>query len=142
MERIVAGLWVGGLCVTGYLVVPSLFAALDDRQLAGRLAGNIFQLMGYLGLLAGGYLLATVALRSGRRYLREWRLWVLVVMLVLVAVGAFVLQPMMQELKAAGIVAGSSQAAEFGRLHGLSSVLFMATSLLGLWLLGAGIQRR
>ncbi|NOX75544.1 MAG: DUF4149 domain-containing protein [Gammaproteobacteria bacterium] len=142
VERIAASLWVGGLCVTGYLVVPILFASLDDRQLAGRLAGSIFQLMSYVGLLAGAYLLSGVLIRSGQRRMREWRVWALVAMLALVATGAFVLQPMMQELKASGIIDGSVQAATFGRLHGVSSVLFMATSLLGLWLVGAGVQRR
>ncbi len=142
VERIVASLWVGGLCVTGYLVVPTLFASLDDRQLAGRLAGTLFELMSYVGLLAGVYLLVMLLVRSGQRRIREWRVWALVAMLVLVATGAFVLQPMMQELKAGGIIDGSVQAAKFGRLHGVSSVLFMITSLLGLWLVGAGVQRR
>ena len=53
-------------------------------------------------------------------------------MLVLVAIGQFDLQPMMAELKAQGLVEGSVAAANFGKLHGVSSILFMITSIAGL----------
>lgn len=141
IERVLLTLWVGGLWVAGYLVVPTLFAILDDRQLAGRLAGEIFRSMSYVGIAAGIYLLAATAVRAGQAWSGQWRLWVLLTMLLLVAVGGFVLQPMMQELKATGLIAGSAQATQFGRLHGLSSVLFLVTSLLGLVLAGVGLHR-
>lgn len=141
VERVLLTLWVGGLWVTGYLVVPILFAILDDRQLAGRLAGTIFQSMSYVGIVVGLYLLLATVVRAGQAWRRQWRMWILLSMLLLVAVGGFVLQPMMQELKAVGLVAGSEQAAQFRRLHGVSSVLFLVTSLFGLMLVGVGLHR-
>ncbi len=120
-ERILLTLWVGGLWITGYLVVPTLFAMLDSRMLAGDLAGRIFTLTGWLGLACGGVLLLVVLLRSGQLWVRAWRVWVLVSMLTIVVMGLFVLQPQMQALKLQGIVAGSVQAVAFGRLHGVSS---------------------
>lgn len=140
-ERILLTLWVGGLWIVGYVVAPTLFASLDDRQLAGQLAGRLFHFMGYLGLVVGVLLLISVWRRAGRDWSREWRLWVLLAMLLLVAVGSFVLQPMMQELKLLGIAEGSAQATRFGRLHGVSSLLYMANSLLGLCLVSVGIRR-
>jgi hypothetical protein len=133
-------LWVGGLWVAGYVVAPSLFASLDDRQLAGQLAGQVFRIMSYIGLSAGGLLLISMLVRVGSSWAREWRVWVLVSMLVLVAVGAFVVQPMMAELKVGGIIPGSEQAASFGRMHGISSILFLMTSLLGLCLVAVGLR--
>ncbi len=139
-ERSVLALWVGGLWVAGYVVAPSLFVTLDDRQLAGQLAGQIFRLMSYIGLIAGSLLLLSVLVRAAENWTREWRVWVLVSMLVLVALGAFVIQPMMVELKMGGIVPGSEQAATFRRMHGISSILFMITSMLGLVLVAVGLR--
>ena len=47
---IVAGLWVGGFITVGYLVTPSLFTTLGDRQVAGIVAGNLFRLEAYLSI--------------------------------------------------------------------------------------------
>lgn len=143
-ERSLLTLWVGGLWTAGYVVAPSLFTGLDDRQLAGQLAGQVFRLISYIGLVAGSLLLVSTLVRAGSVWAREWRSWVLASMLVLVVVGAFVVQPMMVQLKqefaAQGMVPGSAQAASFGRLHGLSSILYMLTSLLGLGLVAVGLR--
>ena len=146
IERVLLTLWIGGLWVTGYLVVPTLFAMLDDRHTAGLLAGQIFQTMNYVGLGIGTYLLISVFTSSGEQKLRGWRLhWregALATMLILITVAAFVIQPMMQELKIQGIAEGSVQASQFGRLHGLSSILFLINSVLGLILVGAGLRKK
>jgi hypothetical protein len=146
IERVLLTFWVGGLWVTGYLVVPTLFAMLDDRHIAGLLAGRIFQTMNYVGLGVGSYLLISVFMSSGERKLKEWRLhWregVLLVMLLLISVAAFIIQPMMQELKSQGLAEGSAQAAQFGRLHGASSILFLINSVLGLLLAGTGLRQK
>ena len=133
--------------LTGYLVVPILFSFLEDRQLAGALAGRIFQTMNYFGLGVGMYLLMSVLLTSGNQALNKkfkvsWREWVLVLMLLVIAIAAFVLQPMMQELKAQGIAEGSAQAIQFGRLHGVSSSLFMLNSVLGMLLVVVGLRKK
>ncbi len=139
-ERVLLTLWVGGLWVAGYVVAPSLFATLDDRQLAGRLAGQVFHIMSYIGFVAGGLLLFSVVINRGSSWWRDSRAFLLLVMLILVAVGAGILQPMMQELKLAGIAPGTEQAAAFGRLHGISSIFYLLTSLLGLWLVATGFR--
>ena len=139
IERVLLALWIGGLWVTGYLVVPTLFATLDDRHTAGLLAGRIFQTMNYVGLGIGTYLLISILRTASEHKLKEWRAWTLATMLLLIAVAAFVIQPMMQELKIQGIAEGSAQASQFGRLHGISSILFLINSVLGIILVGAGL---
>lgn len=130
-ERILLTLWVGSLWVTGFMVAPVLFTSLDDRALAGSLAGELFGLTAWLGLGCGLALLVIGYLRSARA---GWRLWVTVSMLVLVAAGQFVLTPMIAELRSAGL----SDSPRFGQLHGIASILFLMTALLGLGLVAAG----
>jgi len=135
IEVVLQTLWIGGVWVIGYVVAPILFASLDERRLAGELAGHMFTAINYIGLGCGTLLLAFALLKPNRPLFKDLRVIALLLMLLLIVVSAFVLQPMMQELKLAGIVSGSESAAQFGRLHGVSSVLYLATSLLGLFLL-------
>ncbi len=135
IETVLQTLWVGGLWVIGYVVTPILFASLDDRRLAGELAGHMFTAVNYIGLACATLLLAFAVLKLKGSFLKERRIMALLLMLVLVVISAFVLQPMMQELKFAGIVPDSEAAAQFGQLHGVSSVLYLITSLLGLFLI-------
>ena len=141
IERVLLTLWVGGMWITGYLVAPTLFASLDSRQLAGQLAGQIFQSMNYIGLVIGSCLLISALWVASSNRFREWRVWALVLMLLIVTIATFIIQPMMQELKGQGIAEGSAQAIQFGRLHGVSSVLFLLNSLLGLLLVGIGFRQ-
>lgn len=133
-ERVLLTLWVGGLWAIGYLAVPTLFAGLDDRMLAGMLAGKMFTAMSFIGLGVGTALLAR-ALMFSARPLSQWRVRLLLMMLVIVLIGEFVLQPMMAELKAGGLVEGSGAAAQFGLLHGVASILYLVNSISGLVLL-------
>lgn len=143
-QRIILTLWVGGLWAVGYLAVPTLFSALEDRRLAGEIAGQMFSIMNYTGLACGMLLLVSVLFSAGHYWRRTWQVWMLVAMLFLVGIGEFVLQPMMQALKAVspqGLIEGSFAAQRFGTLHGISSVLFLVTSLLGLYLVSFGLNR-
>lgn len=134
-ERLLTTAWVGSLWTTGFLVAPVLFAGLDDRALAGTLAGRLFGLTAWLGLGCGLALLVSGYLR-GRR--GGWRPWTVGAMLLLVAAGQFVLTPQIAALRAAGLTDSS----RFGLLHGVASVLFLLTALLGAGLVAAGTGER
>ena len=141
-ERVLLTLWVGGLWIGGYVVAPILFSNIDTRQEAGRLAGEVFQTVNMIGLVVGSLLLMSIITRTGRDWFRDSRAIIVLVMLALVGIAVGVLQPMMQELKLSGLVPGSEQAAQFGRLHGVSSILHLLSSLLGLWLVATGFSSR
>ena len=127
VERILLTLWVGSLWAVGFIVAPVLFSELDDRALAGSLAGSLFTLTRYLGLACGAMLLVL----NGLRYRGiNWRAIVFVSMLVLVVIGQFVVTPMVAELRLQGL----TDTPRFGQLHGMASVLFLLTSVLGLLL--------
>lgn len=130
LERILLTLWVGSLWVTGFMVAPVLFAVLEDRALAGTLAGELFSITAYVGLVSGGILLA---LNAANYRVLNWRAVVLAGMLLLIVIGQFVLTPMIAGLREQGL-AGSPR---FGQLHGMASILFIITSLCGLLLVAA-----
>ena len=131
-EKIVLTLWVGGMWAIGYMAVPSLFYNLEDRQLAGMIAGQLFFLIYVVGFVSSILLLLSSLAQGVQLALRNWRVWLLVVALILISVGLFVLQPLMQELKALGLEEGSAQAAQFAKYHGISSLMYLITSLVGL----------
>lgn len=141
-ERIALTLWVGGMWNTGYMVAPMLFSVLEDKTLAGMLAGRMFSAMSYVGLVCVGLLLLIHFLKPADEGWRHWRRWVLLGMLLIILMGEFVLQPMMAELKQQGLVAGSEAQQRFGLLHGISSTLFLFNSLAGLALVIFGLDER
>ncbi|MBK7424430.1 MAG: DUF4149 domain-containing protein [Propionivibrio sp.] len=135
-------LWVGGLWAIGYLVAPVLFATLADRQLAGLLAGKLFALIGWVGLVSAAYLLLFMLIRLGRSALKRGVFWLLVAMLVLTVLSQFGIQPLLAQLKADALpreVMESVLRDRFAAWHGVSSILYLLQSVLGLLLVvGAG----
>jgi hypothetical protein len=135
-DRIALTLWVGGMWVTGYLAAPLLFATIAQRSLAGEVAGELFRAMSVVGLACGAVLLLSALLREPRSWWRRWPAWIVIAMVAVTAVGQFVVQPMMAELKELGLE--GQVAAQFGRMHGVASALFGINSLLGLILVAVG----
>ena len=140
-ERLLLTLWIGGMWSVGYIVAPTLFSMLDDRALAGAVAGQLFTIMSFIGVVAAPVLLSAQLYHAETVWQRNWRVWVLLLMLLLIVIGEFYLQPLMAELKSGGISEGSNNARRFGQLHGLASVLFLINSLLGLGLVVFGLRR-
>ena len=55
LSLIVIALWAGALWMTG-LSAYVLFDTLQDRQLAGSIAGKLFTVVSYIGMASGLYL--------------------------------------------------------------------------------------
>lgn len=130
-------LWIGGMWAIGYVAAPVLFASLDDKQLAGILAGNLFEMMAWIGIAAGSYLLIYRIALDGVAALKNLFFWLVVLMLVLIMVGLFGIQPILQGLKDQAMplaVMQSVFADRFARWHGISSILYLIQSALGLLL--------
>jgi Domain of unknown function (DUF4149) len=128
-------LWIGGMWAIGYLAAPVLFASLDDKQLAGMLAGKLFGLIAWIGMAAATYLLIYRVARDGAAALKTLFFWAVVLMLALAVAGHFGIQPIMQSLKDQAMpqaVMHSVFADRFKRWHGVSSILYLIQSALGL----------
>jgi hypothetical protein len=137
---LIAGVWVGSLFTVGYLVVPTIFANLQDRQVAGMIAAAIFQAEAYVSVLVCFTLLlmANILIKRNIENYRSTR-WVILVLLLISAVTCFAFIPYMNALRQEALLLGvpvmaSPSASLFGRLHGISSGLFLIQSLLGLWM--------
>lgn len=127
--------WVGGLWAIGYLAAPALFYSLDDRQLAGMLAGKMFTWIAYLGIGAGFYLLIHRITQFGTQALKQAFFWAALLMLLLTLAGHFGIQPLLAQMKAQAMPADVMQsvfADRFRTWHGVASIAYLLESLLGL----------
>ena len=134
LALIVITAWVGALWAIGALAAPSLFHTLGDRQLAGMLAGKMFTLVTYVGLVSAFYLLIHRLGRYGTAALQQGFFWAVLVMLLLVLAGHFGVQPVLASLKAQALPADvmhSVFADRFNTWHGIASIAYLIESLLG-----------
>jgi hypothetical protein len=115
---LVLAFWAGSLWSICGLVAPTLFAVLDDRAVAGRLAARFFDMAMLIGALAGGLLLILTV--SGRYYLPGRYSRALVLLTAgLPVLSKLALSPLLEQARAAG------DTARFGMLHGISATLFL-----------------
>ena len=130
-------LWVGGMWAIGYMAAPVLFSSLGDRQLAGVIAGKLFALISWVGLGSAAYLLIFLLSRWGGRFFKSAVFWLVLLMALLVVASQFGIQPLMAQLKADALPRGVMESVlrdRFSTWHGVSSILYLIQSMLGLWL--------
>lgn len=138
--------WVGGQLAIGYIAAPVLFASLGDRQLAGVVAGKLFAMIGWVGLGAAAYILVFLIGRWGSQVFRRGVFWLIVLMGLSVLASQFGIQPLMAQLKADAFprdVMESMMRDRFVAWHGVSSILYLVQSFLGLGLVvwsGRGLK--
>ena len=137
---LVAGLWVGSVLTVGYLVAPTIFGTLTDRQVAGMVAGSIFRVEAYLSIIIciALMVLANLLVNRGLTQYKMIR-FILLGMLLCSVAASFVFIPWMNTLRDQALLNGmpvmlSPSADLFSKLHGASSVVFMIQSVLGLYL--------
>jgi hypothetical protein len=130
-------LWVGGLWAIGAIAAPVLFYHLDDKMLAGWLAGRMFTWVAWLGIVSAAWLLIFRLGRFGPAAMKQSFFWIVVVMLLLTLAGHFGIQPILQQLKDQALpqdVMHSLVRDRFQTWHGISSAVYLFQCLLGLWL--------
>ncbi|MCJ7558883.1 MAG: DUF4149 domain-containing protein [Gammaproteobacteria bacterium] len=134
LKRVVLTVWLGMIWSVGYLAAPVLFETLDDRALAGLVAGKLFTAVAWVSLAAGpimALLIMATGERSRRRSLKL--ICVLLVMASMVSMH-WIFAPMMEAARLPDGTPGES----FLVIHGASSLVYLLGSLLGLVLLWPG----
>lgn len=134
ISLVVIALWVGALWMTG-LSAYVLFDTLQDKQLAGKLAGKLFELVSYIGMASAFYLLIQRLLEYGTGALKQSFFWAVFFMLLLVLAGHFGIQPLLAQLKTDALpndVMHSVFANRFSAWHGVASVAYLVECALGL----------
>lgn len=138
--------WVGALWTVGYMVAPVLFASLGDRTLAGALAGKLFALVAVVGMVVAVFLLLYLLARRGWSAFRNPVTWIVIAMLATTLAGHFGITPIIAQLKAEALPREVMQSVlrdRFATWHGISSVLYLVQSVLGLVLVllqGRGLR--
>lgn len=133
LTLILITLWVGALWATGFSAYI-LFDTVQDKQLAGGLAGKLFTVVSYIGMVSAFYLLIQRLLDFGTSALKQSYFWAVFVMLLLVLAGHFGIQPILAQLKTDALpndVMHSVFADRFGKWHGIASIAYLIECLLG-----------
>ncbi|WP_028455342.1 DUF4149 domain-containing protein [Chitinilyticum litopenaei] len=131
IRQLLTTFWIGGMWVVGVLVAPALFGSLDNA-LAGRLAGKILGLMGWVGIVAGSYLLIWWLWVEGLRALRNGRFWLVLLMLVCTLINQFAVFPIIAGLKPAMVNASEGLfGGGFATWHAISTLIYFVQALLG-----------
>lgn len=126
-------LWVGALWMTG-ITAYTLFDVMHDKQLAGGLAGKLFTIVSYIGMVSGFYLLVQRLMSHGTLALKQSYFWAAFFMLLLVLAGHFGIQPLIAQLKTDALpndVMQSVFAERFRNWHGVASVAYLFECVLG-----------
>lgn len=133
-ERLLLTLWVGSLWALGYVAVPAAFATLDT-PVAAEFAALLFFVVNVIGQISGSLLIINKLFTERLQAGRNWRFWILCVMLIITLVFSFYINPQMAEIKAVDGWRGNAALFEdFDSLHTLSENLFLLLSVLGLML--------
>ncbi|WP_434968546.1 DUF4149 domain-containing protein [Neisseria musculi] len=134
LSGVLAGVWLGLQLGVGYLAAPVLFQHLERMQ-AGALAGILFTATSYIGLFVWLLVYFTGRLEQKRNDTRRHTgKWILL-LLALLAVNQFLIAPVIEAHKTGTanwllMLLGGS----FGRWHGVSTIIYMVCSVLGLGL--------
>ncbi|MDD2832668.1 MAG: DUF4149 domain-containing protein [Methylotenera sp.] len=132
LSLIIIALWAGALWATG-ISAYVLFDTLQDKQLAGSIAGKLFNVVTYIGLPSAFYLLIHRLLQYGTSALKQSFFWAVFFMLLLVLAGHFGIQPLLENFKTQAMPADVMQsvfADRFKNWHGVASVAYILECLL------------
>jgi hypothetical protein len=134
LSLVIITLWVGALWTTG-ISAYVLFDSLQDKQMAGMLAGKLFNVVTYIGFGSAFYLLIQRLFQYGTAALKQAFYWAVLVMLLLVLAGHFGIQPILESLKSQALPADVMQsvfADRFRNWHGIASMAYLLECLLAL----------
>jgi hypothetical protein len=133
IRLLVAALWAGSLWTIGYVVAPTLFLSLHDNVQAGTIVGFLLRSEAWLAIACAIILYLLVRFSTIEPAHKRTLSLVIVAMLACALVIYAGLQPAMAKLKeaagAAGL-AGTPQGRQFGILHGVSQLVYLAESVL------------
>ena len=134
LSLVLIALWAGALWSNG-ISAYVLFDALQDKQLAGSLAGKLFNVVTYIGFVSAFYLLIHRLAQYGTAALKQAFFWAVFVMLLLVLAGHFGIQPILEGLKSQAFptdVMQSVFADRFRNWHGVASLAYVFECILAI----------
>ncbi len=134
LSWVVITFWVGSLWMTG-LSASILFDTIQDRQLAGEVAGHLFSTVSYIAYASGVFLLIQDWLENKAAAFKQSYFWIVLAMFLLAFIGHFGIQAHLVQLKAMAYptnVMQSEYATQFSTWHGVSGAVYLLECVLGL----------
>lgn len=132
---ITATFWIGGLWVVGF-VAYELFKMIPEAQLAGNIAGQLFKMIAYVGMVSSIYLLIQRVYQYGTNALKQGFFWFILLMLILILVSHLGINPLLEKFKLEAMpkdVMESVFADRFSTWHGISSIAYLLECFLGIF---------
>lgn len=118
--------------IIGVVVAPALFSTLD-KAVAGMVAGKLFHAIGWIGIVAGVFLLIWWIWVDGARAFKGGKIWLIVGMLLCTLVNQFAIFPLIAEIKPAVSHAATGMfGGGLAQWHTISSLIYLLQSVLGL----------
>lgn len=134
VEVLVLTFWVGSLWTTGLMVAPVLFNMLDDRSLAGSIAGRLFETTAFVSIASGCVILGISLARQRTRALREPLVWVVIAMLGVALLGQLGVQPVVAQLRQQVFPQSVTESAlreQFATWHAIAEMVYLLQCVLG-----------
>ena len=141
LQSIALVTWVGGIFFLGAIAAPAAFATLSSRGDAGAVVGHMLGKLHLMGYAAGAiFLIATMALAKSPAALLKPAALLVIAMLLLTVVNQHGINPRLADLRVQmssefGSVdqtpQGNPLRAQFGKLHGVSTLIELGVLLLG-----------
>ncbi|QZA82494.1 DUF4149 domain-containing protein [Deefgea piscis] len=132
LKNVLTTLWIGGMWIIGMVVAPALFTSLD-KAVAGMVAGKLFYVIGWIGIVAGLFLAVWQIWFNGLSAFKSLRLWLILSMLLCTLINQFAIFPLIAELKP--VVSNAAEGMFGGGLaqwHTISSLIYLMQSIFGL----------
>ena len=125
--------WVGGTLTIGFVVVPLLFKSLDEIT-AAVLAGQLFNINAYIGIVALLLALINLVVSEKFRVAKLRKFWYVLIMTAILIINYFAIFPIIVRLRSTLIDVANRviiHSTSFNFWHSLSAILFLIISILG-----------
>ena len=130
LETIAIVAWLGSLTVVGYLVAPVLFQNLPKMK-AGDIAGQLFHLVSYIGIISAVVLICSGSLKQGLRgFFGSLKGFFMSIALLCTIISEWIITPVIVALKTKGKNMLYQQiGGSFAAWHGVSQIIYLITAI-------------
>ena len=136
LSIIITSLWVGGLW-SMLMVTTILFNKIPSSYIAGAIANDMFAFMNLFGMFSSGFLMIYGFKKINLLFLRSVIFWVLLVMLFLILISYFGINPIIDNFNDSSVskeIIESVFADRYSTWHGIASAAFLVECVLGILL--------
>ena len=130
LETIAIVAWLGALTVIGYVVAPVLFQNLPKMK-AGDIAGQLFHIVSYIGIIAAVVLIFSGSLKNGfKSFLGSLKGFFIAIALLCTLINEFFITPVIVALKTnAKNMLYQQVGGSFTQWHGVSQMIYLITAI-------------